>query len=159
VIDLDFTPHAHQVLAAARQESLRLRHEYVGTEHLLLALLREHEGPVAEVLRGFDVEAVRRSIEEVVRPGHATARRPEQLPYTSRTLKALRLATQEAERSGEASASAAHLLIGLCAEERGIGAQALQVAGLTAAAARAAFARLAAQQPGTSFLNEGGRDV
>jgi ATP-dependent Clp protease ATP-binding subunit ClpC len=140
---IQFTPRLRTVLAVAREEAHRLRHEYIGTEHILLALLRDPDGVAATVLRQLDVspDAIRQKIDETVTMGREATPHPD-LPYTSRTKKVLELTLDEARRAGAAVADTEHLLLGLCAEERGIGAQVLAWAGLTTDKARAEVARL-----------------
>jgi ATP-dependent Clp protease ATP-binding subunit ClpC len=146
---IQFTPRLRTVLGTARQESQRLRHEYIGTEHILLALLHEADGVTADVFRTLDIapEQIRQTLEGTVRPGPAgSAVGPDQ-PYTSRSKKVLELTFDEATRVGLAFADTEHLLVALCAEEKGIAAQVLASAGLTADIARAQIDRLAGAPP------------
>lgn len=140
---IGITTRLRNVLEASRQESVRLHHEYVGTEHLLLGLLRDADGVTAAVLRNLDVDAewVRRKLEETLVPGRAPVEGPD-LPYTSRGKRVLELTIQEASRLRAEAADAEHLLLGLCAEEKGIAAQVLDWAGLTTERARAEVARI-----------------
>src|SRR3954462_15392394 len=94
----NFTERVRKVLAMAREEAERLRHEYVGTEHILLGLIREGEGVAAAVLENLsiDTEAVRKRIDEVVTKGKAVASTGPDLPYTSRAKKVLELSMAEA---------------------------------------------------------------
>jgi ATP-dependent Clp protease ATP-binding subunit ClpC len=133
----DFTHRLRRVLAVAREEAARLHHEYVGTEHLLLALLREGDGAAATVLGGLDVtpEQMRQKIEETIGMGRSGPGGPD-LPYTSRTKQVLAHTMEEARRARAAATDTEHLLIGLCAEEKGMGAQVLGWAGLTTERAR-----------------------
>src|SRR5689334_20492874 len=100
MIGYDFTERLRRILAGAREEAARLRHEFVGTEHLLLALLRAGEGGSATVLRTLDIapEKLRQKLEEIVVPGSALGMGPD-LPYTSRAKKVLELAMKESMRS------------------------------------------------------------
>src|SRR5205807_10429307 len=81
----DFTERTRKVLAMAREEAARLHHEYVGTEHILLALVRQGEGVAATVLQHLSVELdeIRQKIEETVRKGKAAQTTGPDLPYTS----------------------------------------------------------------------------
>jgi len=135
----NFSEQIRKVLAGAREEAVRLHHEYVGTEHLLLGLIRERDGGSATVLRNLDIapEKIRKKLEETLVPG-ADLRTGPDLPYTSRAKKVLELGMEEAERSRAVGVDTEHLLVGLCAEEKGIGAQVLAWAGLTTDVARAA---------------------
>jgi ATP-dependent Clp protease ATP-binding subunit ClpC len=127
----------------ARDEAQRFRHEYIGTEHLLLGLIREEDGGSATVLRHLDIasDRIRQKLEEIVVPGRGLATGPD-LPYTSRAKKVLELTLEEAARSRAAAADTEHLLLGLCAEEKGIAAQVLAWTGLTTDVARAAVEQL-----------------
>jgi ATP-dependent Clp protease ATP-binding subunit ClpA len=111
----------------AREEAARLQHEYVGTEHILLALANEGEGVGAAVLTnlGVDLDDIRRTIEKAVQPGESSAQAGPDLPYTSRAKKVLELAMSEAREMAHSFVGTEHLLIGLMREERGIGAQVL----------------------------------
>src|SRR5215212_263930 len=90
----NFTERVRRVLAMAREESATLGHEYVGTEHLLLALIREGEGVAATVLQNLSVDsgAVRNKVEAVVKKGNSFDTFHANLPYTSRAKKTLELA-------------------------------------------------------------------
>lgn len=140
---INFTERVRKVLANARLEALELRHEYVGTEHLLLALLRVQEGVASAALEGLDVqrEQVIDQVGTILRPGHATDPRAD-LPYTSRAKKVLELAMSEARVLGHTYVGSEHLLIGLVAEDKGVAAQALQSHGVTLERTRAEVVRL-----------------
>ncbi|MDP2789354.1 MAG: Clp protease N-terminal domain-containing protein [bacterium] len=109
----------------AREEALRLHHEYVGTEHILMAIAREGEGVAACVLMnlGAEPDDVLTRAEEVVRPGKSDM--GPDLPYTSRAKRVLDLAMSEARELDHSYVGTEHLLLGLLREERGIGAQVL----------------------------------
>ena len=140
----NFTERVRKVLAFAREESQSLRHEYVGTEHILLGLLREGEGVAAAVLTNLDIDtgAVRARIEEVVKKGKAEPKGSLDLPYTSRAKKVLELSMAEARDLTHNYVGTEHLLLGLLREEKGIAAQVLSEAGLKLDAARAETLRL-----------------
>jgi ATP-dependent Clp protease ATP-binding subunit ClpC len=144
MIGYTFTAQLRKVLGSgARDETRRLRHEYIGTEHLLLALTRETEGGSATVLRHLDIapERIRQKLEETVVPGSGLPIGPD-VPFTARAKRALDLAIQECVRTHAAVADTEQLLVGLCAEEKGIAAQVLAWAGLTTDVARAAVDQL-----------------
>ena len=128
----NFTEAVRRVLAGAREESRRLGHEYVGTEHLLLALTRLESGPVMTVVEraGSNMTSIRASVESIVRPG-VTRRSDSELPYTSRAKKVLELTMEEARAMGANYIDCEHLLLGLLAEDKGIAAQVLVAAGVT----------------------------
>src|SRR5438876_9319851 len=93
----NFTERVRKVLAMAREEAVRLHHEYVGTEHILLGLIREGEGVAAAVLRNLsDVDAIQQKIEQAVKEGNAAAATGPDLPFTSRAKEGLVLAMVEA---------------------------------------------------------------
>src|SRR5438105_319629 len=93
----NFTDRVRKVLQMAREEAARLHHEYVGTEHILLGLIREGEGVAAAVLTNLnvDLEEIQQKIEETVKKGKAAAAAGPDLPYTSRAKKVLELAMSE----------------------------------------------------------------
>jgi ATP-dependent Clp protease ATP-binding subunit ClpA len=128
----NFTERVRKVLAMAREEATRLRHEYVGTEHILLGLVREGEGVAATVLQnlGVDLDELKVSIEEIVKRGKADAVGPD-LPYTSRAKKVLELSMKQARELNHAYVGTEHLLLGLIDEEKGIAAQVLSTFGVT----------------------------
>ncbi len=140
----NFTERVRKVLAMAREEAARLHHEYVGTEHILLGLIREGEGVAATVLQNLNVELdeVQQKIEETVRKGKAVQATAPDLPYTSRAKKVLELAMAEARELNHSYVGTEHLLLGLLREEKGIAAQVLTEAGVSLEAARAETLRI-----------------
>lgn len=129
----DFTNDCRQALSAARRESQRLGHAYVGTEHMLLALLAQPDSTAVQVLRHLDVaiHSVRRDVEAHVPRGKARPDSDNEPPYTSRAKKVLELAMSEAHELGHAYVGVEHLLLGLVREEKGIAAQVLRQRGVT----------------------------
>jgi ATP-dependent Clp protease ATP-binding subunit ClpC len=152
----NFTERVRKVLAMAREEAARLHHEYVGTEHILLGLIREGEGVAATVLQNLNVELdeIQQKIEETVKKGKAAQATGPDLPYTSRAKKVLELAMSEARELGHSYVGTEHLLLGLLREEKGIAAQVLTDAGVNLEAARAETLRILGtdqpQQTGTA---------
>ncbi|MBX3175573.1 MAG: ATP-dependent Clp protease ATP-binding subunit [Gemmatimonadaceae bacterium] len=140
----NFTERVRKVLAMAREEAARLHHEYVGTEHILLGLIREGEGVAAAVLQNLavDLEEVQQKIEETVKKGKAAQATGPDLPYTSRAKKVLELAMGEARELNHSYVGTEHLLLGLLREEKGIAANVLSDAGVNLEAARAETLRL-----------------
>jgi ATP-dependent Clp protease ATP-binding subunit ClpC len=140
----NFTDRVRKVLQMAREEAARLHHEYVGTEHILLGLIREGEGVAAAVLTNLnvDLEEIQQKIEETVKKGKAAAAAGPDLPYTSRAKKVLELAMSEARELNHSYAGTEHLLLGLLREEKGIAAQVLTDAGVNLEQARAETLRL-----------------
>jgi ATP-dependent Clp protease ATP-binding subunit ClpC len=154
----NFTERVRKVLAMAREEAARLHHEYVGTEHILLGLIREGEGVAAAVLQNLnvDLEDIQTKIEETVKRGKAAQATGPDLPYTSRAKKVLELAMGEARELNHSYVGTEHLLLGLLREEKGIAAQALTDCGVNLDAARTETLRLLGTEmpqggtPGTS---------
>ena len=156
----NFTERVRKVLAMAREEAARLHHEYVGTEHILLGLIREGEGVAAAVLQNLsvDLDEIQQKIEETVKKGKAAQATGPDLPYTTRAKKVLELAMSEARELNHSYVGTEHLLLGLLREEKGIAAQVLTETGVNLDAARAETLRLlgteaapsgAATQPGS----------
>ncbi|HEU4798031.1 MAG TPA: Clp protease N-terminal domain-containing protein, partial [bacterium] len=150
----NFTERVRKVLAMAREEAARLHHEYVGTEHILLGLIREGEGVAATVLQNLNVELdeIQQKIEETVKKGKAAQATGPDLPYTSRAKKVLELAMSEARELGHSYVGTEHLLLGLLREEKGIAAQVLTDAGINLEAARQETLRIL----GTDQPQQGG---
>jgi ATP-dependent Clp protease ATP-binding subunit ClpC len=140
----NFTDRVRKVLQMAREEAARLHHEYVGTEHILLGLIREGEGVAAAVLQNLnvDLDDIQQKIEETVKKGKAAAAAGPDLPYTSRAKKVLELAMTEARELNHSYVGTEHLLLGLLREEKGIAAQVLTDAGVSLEASRAETLRL-----------------
>ena len=140
----NFTDRVRKVLQMAREEASRLHHEYVGTEHILLGLIREGEGVAAAVLTNLnvDLDDVQQKIEETVKKGKAPAPDGPDLPYTTRAKKVLELAMSEARELNHSYVGTEHLLLGLLREEKGIAAQVLSDAGVSLEQARAETLRL-----------------
>ena len=138
----------------AREEAARLHHEYVGTEHILLGLIREGEGVAAAVLQNLsvDLDEIQQKIEDTVKKGKAAQATGPDLPYTSRAKKVLELAMGEARELNHSYVGTEHLLLGLLREEKGIAAQVLTDAGVNLDAARAETLRLL----GTEMPQQGG---
>jgi ATP-dependent Clp protease ATP-binding subunit ClpC len=123
----NFTPRAQQVLALARKEADRFNHNFVGTEHLLLGLIRLGQGVAVNVLQkmGIELEAVRMEVEKQVGTG------PDQkmvgnIPYTPRVKKVLALAAKEAKALNHTYVGTEHILLGLLREGDGVAAQVLK---------------------------------
>ncbi len=121
------------LLATARDEAMRLGHEYVGPEHLLLAMIADERATATRVLTrlGVDTAAIRTTITSVVVPATSAGRVGHELPYTSRAKVVLEQAMHAAAQRGESTIDTEHLLLGLLREERGIAAQALGQLGIT----------------------------
>jgi len=144
----NFTMRVRKVLAFAREEAVRLRHPYVGTEHELLGLLREGDGIAVTALTNLnaDVDAIRQRLESSIKSGQSKPVGPD-LPYTSRAKKALELAMSEARELNHAYVGTEHLLLGLIREEKGIAAQVLVDSGLTLEVTREEIRRILGPGP------------
>ena len=140
----NFTERVRKVLAMAREEAERLRHEYVGTEHILLGLIREPVGVSAAVLQNLslDLDEVQQKVEETVKKGRSGQTTGPDLPYTSRAKKVLELAMSEARELNHTYVGTEHILLGLLREEKGIAAQVLMQLGLSVESVRAESLRL-----------------
>jgi ATP-dependent Clp protease ATP-binding subunit ClpC len=147
-MNYNFTDRVRKVLAMAREEAIRLQHDYVGTEHILLGLIREGEGVAAAVLTNLsvDLEQIQERIEESVRRGKATIALGE-LPYTSRAKKVLEFAMAEARELNHSYVGTEHLLLGLLREEKGIAAEVLNQLGVTLEEARRQTLKLLGSDP------------
>jgi ATP-dependent Clp protease ATP-binding subunit ClpA len=123
----NFTERVRKVLAMAREEAARLHHEYVGTEHILLGLIREGEGVAAAVLQNLsvDLDEIQQKIEDTVKKGKASQTTGPDLPYTSRAKKVLELAMSEARELSHSYVGTEHLLLGLIREGEGVAAEVL----------------------------------
>ena len=134
----NFTERVRKVLAMAREEAARLHHEYVGTEHLLLGLIREGEGVGATILDSLHVDpiALQDMIEGIVKRGRLGETVGPDLPYTSRAKKVLEFAMSEAREANHSYVGTEHLLLGLVREGKGIAAQVLVDSGVTLEKAR-----------------------
>ena len=120
-----FTERARQVVVLAQDEARALKHNYIGTEHILLGLLREEEGLAARVLESLDitVEEVRVRVARIVAQGEEVT--TAQLPFTPRAKKVLEFALREALSLGHNSIGTEHILLGLVRENEGVAARVL----------------------------------
>ena len=120
-----FTDRARRAVHLAREEALLLRHDHVGTEHLLLGLLYEGEGVAAHVLEslGISREDVRGQVDEII--GHGQSPPQGDIPFTPAARRALRLALQESLQLGHRYIGTEHVLLGLLREAEGVAAQVL----------------------------------
>jgi ATP-dependent Clp protease ATP-binding subunit ClpC len=123
----NFTPRAQQVLALARKEADRFNHNYVGTEHLLLGLIKLGQGVAVNVLQkmGLDLETVRMEVEKQVGSGPET-KMVGNIPYTPRVKKVLALAGKEAKALQHSYVGTEHVLLGLLREGEGVAARVLK---------------------------------
>jgi ATP-dependent Clp protease ATP-binding subunit ClpA len=131
-----FNGHAQHVLSLAREEALSFNHQYIGTEHLLVGLLREQEGLAALALEklGVALDPVRAAVEEkmgfAAKMGRGDQPVQEEIDYVPRARKVLSLALDEAERQGSAYVRTEHILLGMVRDGGGVGADILDTLGV-----------------------------
>jgi ATP-dependent Clp protease ATP-binding subunit ClpA len=120
-----FTERARRAVALAQEEARRLDHNYIGTEHILLGLVREGEGVAAKALEalGISLDAVRQQVEEIIGQGQQAAF--SQIPFTPRAKKVLELSLRESRMLGHEYIGTEHILLGLIREGDGVAAQVL----------------------------------
>ena len=150
-----FTDRARRVVVLAQEEARMLNHDYVGTEHILVALIREGGGVAAQALEslGITEEAARQQVEEIVGPGQTGPQRGH-LPFTPRAKKVLQLALREAIALGHGYIGTEHILLGLVRESEGVAIRVLNGLGVDPNRVRQQViqlvsARRAQQEPGT----------
>jgi ATP-dependent Clp protease ATP-binding subunit ClpC len=136
-----FTERARQVVVLAQEEARDLRHNYIGTEHLLLGLLREEEGVGAHVLGelGVSLDDVRAQVGEIIGRGDVVT--TGQIPFTPRAKKVLELSLREALTLGHNYIGTEHVLLGIARENDGVAAQILLGGGADADVIRDAVIR------------------
>src|SRR5438093_13234294 len=140
-----FTERARRVLTYAHEEATRFNHNYMGTEHLLLGLIREGDGVAAHVLRNLDVELnrVRSQVEFII--GRGDRMIVGEVGLTPRATKVIELAVDEARRLGHHYVGTEHLLLGLVREGEGIAAGVLESLGVSLDKVRAEVTRILSQ--------------
>src|SRR5437763_1036709 len=137
-----FTERARQVVVLAQEEARELKHNYIGTEHILLGLLREEEGLAARVLAELDVtlERVRDEVGKIVGQGDEVT--SGQIPFTPRAKKMLELSLREALSLGHNYIGTEHVLLGLVRENEGVAARILLDVGADAEKVRDTVVRM-----------------
>jgi ATP-dependent Clp protease ATP-binding subunit ClpC len=120
-----FTDRARRVVVLAQEEARVLNHNYIGTEHILLGLLREGDGVAAKALEslGLHLEAVRQQVEQIIGKGQQVP--AGHIPFTPRAKKVLELSLREALQLGHDYIGTEHILLGLLSEGEGVAAQVL----------------------------------
>lgn len=133
-----FTKRAQIVLALAQEEAQHLNHQYMGTEHLLLGILREGEGIGARLLQqaGCNLERMRQTVRDLVGPGPTGQTVQGEMPLTPRLKKVLQLATEEATRLDHEYVGTEHLVLGLLHEGEGVAGRLLGEMGMDLNGAR-----------------------
>jgi len=136
----NFTPRAQQALALARKEADRLNHHFVGTEHVLLGLMKLGQGVAVNVLgkMGLNLETLRAEIEKQVGPG-PDGKMIGNIPYTPRVKKVLAFAVKEAKALNHTYVGTEHILLGLLREGDGVSARVLRNFGIDAEQTRQAI--------------------
>src|SRR5882724_11427562 len=126
-----FTDRARKVMQLANQEAQRLNHEYIGTEHILLGLVKEGSGVAANVLKNLDVDLrkIRLEVEKLVQSSPEVGT-PGKLPQTPRAKKVIEYSIEEARNLNHNYVGTEHLLLGLLREQEGVAAQVLMNLGL-----------------------------
>ena len=139
-----FTERARQVVVLAQDEARSLRHNYIGTEHLLLGLLREEEGLAARVLDflGVTLEDTRTRVRKAVGEGESDAPVTGQIPFTPHAKHALELALREALSLGHGYIGTEHVLLGLVRVDEGVGVEVLNGLGATPQVVRDSLIRM-----------------
>jgi ATP-dependent Clp protease ATP-binding subunit ClpA len=139
-----FTDRARKVMKLANQEARRFNHEYIGTEHLLLALLAEGTGVAANTLRNLDLDLrkIRSEIEKIIQPGTHRPMAMAKLPQTPRVKKVFEYSIEEARSLNHNYIGTEHLLLGLLREQEAVAAQVLVNLGLKLEEVRAEVGRL-----------------
>lgn len=147
-----FTDRARQVIILARKEADRFNHNYIGTEHILLGLIKLGEGVAVNVLRkmGLDFETVRMEVERAVGTGPETKMIGD-IPLTARAKRVIELALDEAKKLSHTYIGTEHLLLGLLREGEGVAAKILQSLNVDIEAARAEVLK----ELGTEFSGKG----
>src|SRR5438034_7139285 len=128
-----FTDRARKVMQLANQEAQRFNHEYIGTEHILLGLVKEGSGVAANVLKNLDIDLrkIRLEVEKIVQTGSGNEMvTMGKLPHTPRAKKVIEYSIEEARNLNHHSVGTEHLLLGLLREQEGVAAQVLMNLGL-----------------------------
>ena len=151
-----FTDRARRVVILAQEEARLLNHNYIGTEHILLGLIHEHEGVAAKALESLDIslESVRGQVEEIIGQG---AKPPDgHIPFTPRAKRVLELSLREALQLGHNYIGTEHVLLGLIREGEGVAAQVLVKLGADLARVREQVVHLLATLGEVSSSASGG---
>jgi ATP-dependent Clp protease ATP-binding subunit ClpC len=124
-----FTDRARRVVVLAQEEARMLNHDYIGTEHLLLGLIREGEGVAPKALEslGISLEDTRQQVEQII--GQGTSVPSGHIPFTPRAKKVMELSLREAIQLGHNYIGTEHILLGLVREGEGVAAQVLEKLG------------------------------
>jgi ATP-dependent Clp protease ATP-binding subunit ClpC len=143
-----FTDRSRKVMQLANQEAQRFNHEYIGTEHILLGLIKEGSGVAANVFKNLDIDLrkIRLEVEKIVQSGPDRIQMGK-LPQTPRAKKVIEFAIEEAKLLKHNYVGTEHLLLGLLREDEGVAGQVLLNLGLSLQAVRAEVLNMLGQQP------------
>jgi ATP-dependent Clp protease ATP-binding subunit ClpA len=154
-----FSDRAKRVLALAQDEAIRFNHNYIGTEHILIGLMREEEGVAARALRtlGVELDKARTALGFIIGRGDAVTA-PSEITLSPRTKKIIELAIDEARKLGQTRVSTEHILLGLAREGEGIASGILESLGVTMDKVRhAVIETLGATAPASSRQKSDGQ--
>src|ERR1700741_3657163 len=151
-----FTDRARRVVVLAQDEARMLNHGYIGTEHLLLALIHEGEGVAARALEamGISLDAVRQQVETII--GRGTEQVSGHIPFTPRAKRVLELSLRESSQLGHAYIGTEHILLGLIREGQGVAAKVLVQLGADLNRVRQQVIQLLHGHAGEEAAREGG---
>jgi ATP-dependent Clp protease ATP-binding subunit ClpC len=152
-----FADRARRVVVLAQEEARRLDHNYIGTEHILLGLIREGEGTAAKALESFgiDLDAARRMVEEII--GRGKKATSGHIPFTPRSKKVLELSLRESLQLGHDYIGTEHILLGLVREGEGVAAQMLKNLGAPLTEVRERVLELVRENPPESSASSSPR--
>ena len=141
-----FSDRARRVVVWAQEEARTFNHDYIGTEHILLGLVREGQGVAAKALEslGISLETVRQRVEDIVPPGQVEVRSGH-IPFTPHAKRVLELSLSEAKLLGHRYIGTEHILLGLLREGEGVAAQVLAALGADLDGARERVVQLLAE--------------
>jgi ATP-dependent Clp protease ATP-binding subunit ClpC len=150
-----FTERARRVVVLAQEEARMLNHNYIGTEHILLGLIREGEGVAAKALEslGISLEAVRQQVKEIIGRGQQAP--SGHIPFTPRAKKVLELSLRESDGLDQNFIGTEHILLGLIREGSGVAAQVLVKLGADLDRARQQVVQLLHAPAGEDLIGEG----
>jgi ATP-dependent Clp protease ATP-binding subunit ClpC len=154
-----FTERARKVILLAKEEARRFNHDYIGTEHLLLGLVKEGEGVAAAVLNslGLDSDSIRVEVEKLVQSGPNRAKQTD-IPFTPKAKKVIELSMDEARNLGHNYIGTEHLLLGLIREGDGVASQVLINLGLDLKTVRDEVMNLLGSSvPGSTIAMDSGK--
>ncbi len=149
-----FTERAQKVLALAQEEAVRLGHKNIGTEHILLGLIREGEGIAAKALQalGLGLDKIQGEVESLIGRG---GEHPSNINYTPRAKKVIELSMDEARKLGHTYVGTEHILLGLIREGEGVAARVLNNLGVSLNKARQQVLQLLGSNEALSSSNQG----